>query len=409
MDADVITSEPTLPESSNPVPAVQGSQRGWRRWQVVVPVLALVIIAGTLTVRSLAANRTKPAPVVRPVPVVAALVKQGDIPVNLAGLGTVTPTDSVTVRTRIDGQIMSIHFREGQMVNKGDLLVQVDPRDLQSKVDQAQAALAEAEAQVQSAGADSVKAKASFDQASSSELQVAQANLDASKATLDKAKADLQRAKPLADRQELSAQEFDHFRTSADVAESQWNAAQRRLASVRQEAQIRHAAMGAQTAKVGQANAGVEAAKANLEALKLQLSYTRIVAPVTGVVTRKTVEPGQIVQPGQGLLTVVPLDAQSTWVTANFKETQLKGVRPGQAAEITVDMNGQSIRGTVDSIAGSTGARLSLLPPENAVGNFVKVVQRIPVKIKLDPEDSKQVALRPGMNVDATIFTSDRK
>jgi membrane fusion protein (multidrug efflux system) len=313
------------------------------------------------------------------------------------------------VASKVYGSVDKILVDDNQEVQAGTLLVQIDPRDLQSKVDQAQAALLEAQAQVQSASADDVKAKASYDQASSSELQVAQANLDASKATLDKAKADLQRAKPLADRQEISAQEFDHFRTSSDVAESQWNAAQRRLASVRQEAQIRHAAMGAQTAKVGQANAGVEAAKANLEALKLQLSYTRIVAPVTGVVTRKTVEPGQIVQPGQGLLTVVPLDAQSTWVTANFKETQLKGVRPGQAAEITVDMNGQSIRGTVDSIAGSTGARLSLLPPENAVGNFVKVVQRIPVKIKLDPEDSKQVALRPGMNVDATIFTSDRK
>jgi membrane fusion protein (multidrug efflux system) len=313
------------------------------------------------------------------------------------------------VASKVYGSVEKILVDDNQEVKAGDLLVLIDPRDLQSKVDQAQAALAEAEAQVLSAGADDVKAKASYEQASSSDLQVAQANLDASKATLDKAKADLQRAKPLADRQEISAQEFDHFRTSSDVAESQWNAAQRRLASVRQEAQIRHAAMGAQTAKVGQANAGVVAAKANLEALKLQLGYTRIVAPVTGVVTRKTVEPGQIIQPGQGLLTVVPLDAQSTWVTANFKETQLKNVHPGQEAEVTVDMNGKAIRGTVDSIAGSTGARLSLLPPENAVGNFVKVVQRIPVKIKLDPEDARQVVLRPGMNVDATIFTSGRK
>jgi membrane fusion protein (multidrug efflux system) len=313
------------------------------------------------------------------------------------------------VASKVYGSVERILVEDNQPVKAGDLLVQIDPRDLQSRVDQAQAALSEALAQVQGATADGVKAKASLDQASSSELQVAQANLDARKATLDKAKADLQRAKPLADRQEISAQEFDHFRTSADVAESEWNAAQRRLASVRQEAEIRRAALGAQTAKVGQTQAGVEAARANLAALKLQLGYTRIVAPVAGVVTRKTVELGQIVQPGQGLLTLVPLDADATWVTANFKETQLTRVHPGQAAEVTIDMNGQTIRGTVDSIAGSTGSRLSLLPPENAVGNFVKVVQRIPVKIKLDPEEAAKVVLRPGMNVDATILTSDRK
>jgi len=307
------------------------------------------------------------------------------------------------VSSKVYGSVERVLVEDNQAVQAGDLLVQVDARDLQSRVDQAQAALGEALAQVDGAHADGVKAKASFEQAKSSDLQVAQANLDARKSTLDKARADLQRAKPLADRQELSAQEFDHFRTQAEVAESEWTAAQRRLSSVRQEAEIRLAGVGAQTAKVSQAQAGVVAAKANLEALKLQLGYTRIVAPVAGVVTRKTVELGQIIQPGQGLLTLVPLE--STWVTANFKETQLTDVHPGQAAEVTIDMNGQVLRGTVDS----TGSRLSLLPPENAVGNFVKVVQRIPVKIKLDPQDAQKVVLRPGMNVDATILTSDRK
>ena len=187
------------------------------------------------------------------------------------------------------------------------------------------------------------------------------------------------------------------------MAESEWKAAQRRLASARQEADIRKANLGSQVAKVGQANAGVEAARANLDALKLQLSYTRITAPVDGVVTRKSVELGQIIQPGQGLLTLVPLHL--TWVTANFKETQLTKVHPGLRAEVTIDMDGQVLRGTVDSVAGSTGSRLSLLPPENAVGNFVKVVQRIPVKITLDPADAAKVVLRPGMNVDATILT----
>ena len=145
------------------------------------------------------------------------------------------------------------------------------------------------------------------------------------------------------------------------------------------------------------------AVKANLAAAELQLSYTSIVAPIDGVVTKKMVEVGQIVQPGQGLLVLVPL--HDIWVTANFKETQLARVRPGQTAEVHVDMYGEKFKGHVDSIAGATGSRLSLLPPENATGNFVKVVQRIPVKIVLDPIPPEKAVLRPGMNVDATIIT----
>jgi len=309
----------------------------------------------------------------------------------------------VPVSCKVYGSVEKILVDDNQPVKAGDLLVQLDARDLQSKVDQAAAALDQALAQVQGAKAEDDRAAVSLEQAKSSDLQVAQANLDARKSTLDKAQADLQRARPLADRQEISAQEFDHYRTQAEVAESEWKAAQRRLAGVRQEADIRQASLGSQKAKVSQANAEVEAARANLEALKLQLSYTRIFAPVDGVVTRKSVELGQIIQPGQGLLTLVPL--HQTWVTANFKETQLTKVHPGQRAEVDIDMNGQTLRGVVDSVAGSTGSRLSLLPPENAVGNFVKVVQRIPVKIRLDPDDAQKVVLRPGMNVDATIFT----
>ena len=154
-------------------------------------------------------------------------------------------------------------------------------------------------------------------------------------------------------------------------------------------------------AESGTAAAGVGAARANLAAAELQLSYTTLTAPVDGVVTRKSVEPGQIVQPGQSLMTIIPL--QDVWVTANFKETQLATVHPGQRAEITVDMYGRSVTGHVDSISGATGSRLSLLPAENATGNFVKVVQRIPVKILIDQTNG--LVLRPGMNVDATIFT----
>jgi membrane fusion protein (multidrug efflux system) len=148
--------------------------------------------------------------------------------------------------------------------------------------------------------------------------------------------------------------------------------------------------------------AKVAEARAKLDAAQLNLSYAEVVAPVDGVVTHKQVEPGQIVQQGQGLLVVVPL--QNVWVTANFKETQLKKMKAGQKAEVHVDTYGKTFSGHVDSIAGATGAVLSLLPPENATGNYVKVVQRIPVKIVLDPIPAEKAVLRPGMNVDATVI-----
>jgi membrane fusion protein (multidrug efflux system) len=208
--------------------------------------------------------------------------------------------------------------------------------------------------------------------------------------------------KPLADREEISAQQFDAIRTQAEVADSEWRAAQQRLGSSQHEADIRKVSVGAAEARLASAQAQVEQARAAQEGLELQLGYTTIVAPVDGVVTRRIVEAGQTIQPGQGLLTLIPL--HQTWVTANFKETQLARMQPGQEAEVKVDMNGVVLKAKVDSIAGSTGSRMSLLPPENAVGNFVKVVQRIPVKIHIDEQDAKKVILRPGMNVEATVL-----
>lgn len=309
----------------------------------------------------------------------------------------------VPVSCKVGGSVERIAVEDNQAVKAGDVLLELDARDLQARVDQARAALAQAEAQASSSQADVERSRVSLEQARSSELQVAEATLEARRSTYEKAKADVTRTKPLAERQEISAQQFDAYRTAADVAENDWKAAQRRLAGVKQEADIRRAALSAAEARTKQSSAGIAAAKANLDALLLQLGYTRVVAPVDGVVTRKTVEPGQIIAPGQGLLTLVPL--HQTWVTANFKETQLKHVRAGQRAEVEVDMNGMVLKGTVDSVAGSTGSRMSLLPPENAVGNFVKVVQRIPVKIKLDPQEAEKVVLRPGMNVEATVIT----
>jgi membrane fusion protein (multidrug efflux system) len=358
----------------------------------------------------------------------------------------------VPMSSKIYGEIAEVRVDDNQAVKAGQVLVRIDPRDYQARVDQAKAALALAESQARaaqvgvpltrettqsntsSADAQLANAEAEYDRAkiayekdSTAELAFAHANVDARQADNDRAQADLARMKPLVQKEEISQQQFDAYLAAARVAESELRAAKDRLTAAERAAEISKATMLASKDKVDQARAGVEQAranhkqvpikqadaaaavaavaraKANLEADELQLSYTTVVTPVDSVVTKKSVEVGQIVQPGQSLLVLIPL--QDVWVTANFKETQLAKVRPGQKAEIHVDMYGKTFPGHVDSIAGATGARLSLLPPENATGNFVKVVERIPVKILVDPIPPDKAILRPGMNVDATIIT----
>jgi membrane fusion protein (multidrug efflux system) len=355
------------------------------------------------------------------------------------------------ISAKISGSVIEVLVDVNYLVKTGQVLVRLDPRDYQAKVDQAKAALAIAEAkanaaqanvplvrgttttgtsgaaaQVAAAKADAQRAEVAARQAETSGIAAAQANVNEAEANNRKAQADLERMRPLIAKQEISQQQFDGYVAAAGVAAAQLRAAQEQLAGARQTAQNAREAAHAAQARVGQAQAGlqesqakqeqvtvsvaqaksetaaIQQARANLAAAELNLSYTTIVAPMDGEVTNKSVEPGQIVQPGQGLMTIVPL--RDVWVTANFKETQLANVHPGQRAEIKVDMYGRRIPGRVDSIAGATGARTSLLPPENATGNFVKVVQRIPVKIVFDslPEG---VVLRPGMNVEATIIT----
>jgi membrane fusion protein, multidrug efflux system len=308
----------------------------------------------------------------------------------------------VPVSSRVYGSVEKVLVEDNQAVKAGDPLVAIDPRDIQARLDQAKAAQAQAKAQVEGAKAELERGKVAYQQARGSDQETAQANLDARKASLDKAKMDVQRMQPLAAREEISAQQFDGYRTQADVADGEWRAAQQRLASLQREADIRKVAVSAAEARLTSALAQVDAARANQDGLELQLGYTKILAPVEGVVTRRFVEQGQTIQPGQGLLTLIPL--HRTWVTANFKETQIARMRPGQEVEIKVDMTGTTLKGRVDSIAGSTGSRMSLLPPENAVGNFVKVVQRIPVKIRIDDAEAGKVTLRPGMNVEATVI-----
>jgi membrane fusion protein (multidrug efflux system) len=192
----------------------------------------------------------------------------------------------------------------------------------------------------------------------------------------------------------------------ADTKKAAMLSAQARIAQAQAavtEAQASRQQVNVRAADADSARATILQKQADLETAELNLSYGTVTAPIDGVVTRKVVEVGQIIQPGQGLMMVVPL--QDVWVTANFKETQLAEVRPGQKAEIKADLTGKTYAGHVDSIAGVTGTRMSLLPPENATGNYVKVVQRIPVKIRIDRQSGIQDVLRPGMNVDATIFT----
>ncbi len=358
----------------------------------------------------------------------------------------------IPISSKIYGKIGAVLIDDNQQVKKGQVLVRIDPQDYQVKVDQERAALAvaqsqsqganagvplsretttsdvsSADAQLSAAQADYDRARVDFERASTADIAVANSNVQSAQATADRAAADLARMKTLVDKEEISRLEYDSYVSAASVASSQLQGAKDKLAAANQDAETKKAAVLTAQAHIAQARAGIAqatagqrqvnvrvadassaaanigAAQANVEAAELSLSYTTIVAPMDGVVTHKSVEVGQIVQPGQGLLMLVPL--QDVWVTANFKETQLADVRNGQRAEVKADLSGKTYTGHVDSLAAATGTRMSLLPPENATGNYVKVVQRIPVKIVLDPIPGGNQVLRPGMNIDATIFT----
>jgi membrane fusion protein, multidrug efflux system len=375
---------------------------------------------------------------------VLALLAIGSVAAWLYYRNRVTTDDAqvdghlAPVASKIYGSVAEVLVNDNQAVKAGDILVRIDPRDLEARVSQARAALALARSQAQgatvtvpmtesttssgisAAEAEADRARLAYNQATTADLAFAQANIEKDRATADRAHADLERVRPLAAKAEISALQFDSYQAAARVAESELKADEEKLAQAQKNADISRAALAAaearlaearanakqvtvQSASASAAQAAIAQAEANLAAAELQSSYTTIVAPVDGVVTRRSVERGQIVQPGQGLLVIVPL--QDVYVTTNFKETQLAHVRPGQRAEIKVDTYGNTIAAHVDSVSGASGAMISLMPPENATGNFVKVVQRIPVKIVFDRGALDASVLRPGMNVEATIFT----
>lgn len=357
----------------------------------------------------------------------------------------------VPISPRINGTVISVEVNDNEVVQAGKVLVKLDPADYQVALARAEADLADAvaaarEAQVNvplisinthsemrttSAGVDEGRAGVLT---AERQVEAANARLASSKARVSEAQAnsvkagkDLGRLKELVDKDEISKQQYDAAVASAeatkaqvetaqasvneaahnvDVAQSSLNQTKARLSSsevlAAQSTSVRPQQQAASEARYKSALAKVQQRQAAVDQAKLNLDYTVIKAPVNGLVSRKVAEPGQILQPGQQLMAIVPLD--DVWITANFKETQLKKMQIGQEVEIEVDAyGGRTYKGRIESIAAASGSRFSLLPPENATGNYVKVVQRVPVKILLDKGQDKEHLLRPGMSVVPTV------
>jgi membrane fusion protein, multidrug efflux system len=355
------------------------------------------------------------------------------------------------IAARVGGTVTRVAVDDNQLVEIGTVLVDLDPRDYQVAVDKARAELADAEAGALAAqsnvpitsttavsnvtsarggiaqAAGGVAAAERELEAARARLITAQARVREAEANAAKAARDVDRLRGLLAKDEVSQQQFETAsaaaeaqKAAADSARSQVAEAeagirvaeskvvQARAGEQQSQAELRTAQTGpsqvaATKARASSAEARVQQAKATLAQAELNLQYAIVKSPTRGVVSKKSINVGQVVQAGQPLMAIVDID--DIWVTANFKETQLRDVRPGQRVTVSVDAFGRRYGGKVDSIAGATGARFSLLPPENATGNFVKVVQRVPVKIVLDPGQDPQHLLRPGMSVVPTVYT----
>jgi membrane fusion protein (multidrug efflux system) len=362
----------------------------------------------------------------------------------------------VPISARVSGTVLEVLVRDNEQVKAGQTLVKLDPADYQVALAQAQAQLATAQAttseskvnvpltnintlsQVDTSKTQTDQARASVNSAQQAANQ-AQANIGSAKATLEarqadyeKAQKDLARFKDLVAKDEISKQEFDAADAAAraglaNVAAAQANVtvAQRNfdkavadlgeakarlntaLVLERQEAQVRPRQQEATEARYQQSQAEVQQRDADVKQAQLNLSYTELKAPVDGVVSKKTAEPGMHLAAGEEIMALVPLD--DVWITANFKETQLRKMRVGQKVDIEVDTYGGSrkYRGHIQSIAAASGSKFSLLPPENATGNYVKVVQRVPVKILLDPGENNDHRLLPGMSVTPVVLLNN--
>ena len=356
------------------------------------------------------------------------------------------------VSARVGGTVVRLLVKDNQTVKAGDVLVEVDPTDYQVAIDKAKADLAEAEAElsasttqvpiISTTGSSNISSAAAGVAESQANVAAAEKKIDAAQARLrstqaivrqqranyDRAAKDLERMKMLVAKEEISRQQFDANAAAAEASRAQVDSAEAQVheaeQSVRmaqseleqararvgiaqanaQAAQIAPQQVAASRARAASANAKVLQRKAELEQAQLNKGYSVVRAPIAGVISQRSVEAGQVIQPGQPLLAVVPLD--DIWIVANYKESQLAHMKPGQKVELTVDAYGGKVfQGHVDSIAAATGAKFSLLPAENATGNYVKVVQRVPVKIVLEPGQDPDHSLRPGMSVVPTVLT----
>jgi membrane fusion protein (multidrug efflux system) len=299
--------------------------------------------------------------------------------------------DISPVVARVGGYVDSIFFEDNQHVNKGQLLVKIDDRDYKVKLEQALAA--------QKGASSSINVGQSQIYSTAANSASARAQAESAKARLDQAQKDYQRYANLVKDGSVTQQQFDQAKATRDVAQAtyqaaldQYKAAQQQIGTTRSQLQV--------------TNTGVTQRQADVDYAKLQLSYTNITAPASGVTSKKSIQVGQLVQPGQTLFSVV--NDNSIYITANFKETQLDKIRNGQKVDVEVDAYPEmKIQGEVYNFSPATGAKFSLLPPDNATGNFVKVVQRVPVKIKINADKETLAKLRPGMSVNVSVITKD--
>lgn len=333
--------------------------------------------------------------------------------------GHITP-----ISARVAGTVIEVRVRDNQYVKAGDVLVQLDPKDYEAALRRAEADLAEARATAQGARTSVPITNIS----TSGSLRVAQANLAVSQKEVDVANArlaeaeanfervakDLERYRALVVKEEVSRQQYDAVVANERAARATVDAARAAVASAQShvhqaQAQLQTARTAPQQVQVsrmrlGSAEALVQRAEAAVMLAQLNLQYTTVKAPTNGTISNRTVEVGQVLQPGQSLAALVNLD--DVWVTANFKEDQLRNMKVGQKVKIHVDAYDRAFDGHVDSFGGATGARFSLLPPENATGNYVKVVQRVPVKIVFEKGQDPGHILRPGLSVVPTVLTN---
>jgi membrane fusion protein, multidrug efflux system len=341
------------------------------------------------------------------------------------------------ISARISGTILRVNpdVQDSHFIQAGTVLAEIDPADFQAERDRAQAdyerlqsgsVAAEKDITVTSSGSNGRLdlAHAAISEAVDSvaseraTLQAAEARLAGAEANFNRAEADRQRYERLLAKHEISQSEYDRVATEASTnreavtaGRAETLSAQKRIAQAQSRLAERKADLlsagsapqqiASSRAKAAAAVSDASRARAQLTTAQLNLGYTKIIAPVSGIIGRRTVEAGQRVQPGQQLLTIIPVD--DLWITANFKETQLQKMKPGQAVTIRADASGRDYRGHIDSLGGATGSRFSLLPPENATGNYVKVVQRVPVRIVLEPGENDDHRLRPGMSVEPKV------